>query len=99
MQNAKHKLHTYAQGDLVAVLAPMAAALAMNSRKFHRDYVGPLVIDTVIDSMHFKLRDLQGKVLPDMFHYRRLRLWKEYTTACNLTIQEELLEVYHNQDL
>ncbi len=31
MQNAKHKLHTYAQGDLVAVLAPTAAALAMNS--------------------------------------------------------------------
>ncbi len=55
MQNAKHKLHTYAQGDLVVVLAPMAAALAMNSRKFRRDYVGPLVIDMVIDSMHFKL--------------------------------------------
>ena len=34
MQNAKYKLHTYAQGDLVAVLAPTAAALAMNSQKF-----------------------------------------------------------------
>ena len=72
MQNAKHKLHTYAQGDLVAVLAPTAAALAMNSQKFRRDYVSPLVIDMVIDSTHFKLRDLQGKVLPDMFHYCRL---------------------------
>ena len=30
-QNAKHKLHIYAQGDLIAVLAPTAAALAMNS--------------------------------------------------------------------
>ncbi len=99
MQNAKHKLHTYAQGDLVAILAPMAAALTMNLRKFQRDYVGSLVIDTVIDPTHFKLRDLQGKVLPDMFHYRRLRLWKEYTTAPNLTTQEELLKVYHNQDL
>ncbi len=83
----------------MAVLAPTAAALAMNSRKFRRDYVGPLVIDTIIDPTHFKLRDLQGKVLPDMFHYRRLRPWKEYTTTRNLTTQEELLEVYHNQDL
>ncbi len=31
VQNAKHKMHVYAQGDLVAVLAPTAAALAMNS--------------------------------------------------------------------
>ncbi len=31
VQNAKHKMHIYAQGDLVAVLAPTAAALAMNS--------------------------------------------------------------------
>ena len=31
VQNAKHKLHTYAQGELVAVLAPTAAALTMNS--------------------------------------------------------------------
>ena len=61
--------------------------------------MGPLVIDTIIDPTHFKLRDLQGKVLPDMFHYCRLRPWKEYTTVHNLTTQEELLEVYHNQDL
>ena len=31
VQNARHKIHTYAQGDLEAVLAPTAAALAMNS--------------------------------------------------------------------
>ena len=55
VQNAKHKLHTYVQGDLVAVLAPTAAALAMNSQKFRRDYVGPLVVDTIIDPTHFKL--------------------------------------------
>ena len=30
-QNARHNMHMYAQGDLVAVLAPTAAALAMNS--------------------------------------------------------------------
>ncbi len=55
MQNAKQQLHIYATGDLVAILVPTAAALAMNSQKFRRDYVGPLVVDTVIDPTHFKL--------------------------------------------
>ncbi len=31
VQNARYKIHTYVQGELVAVLAPTAAALAMNS--------------------------------------------------------------------
>ncbi len=55
VQNANQRLHKYARGDLVAVLAPTAAALAMNSQKCRRDYVGPLVIDTVVDTTHFKL--------------------------------------------
>ncbi len=49
-------------------------------------------MDTVIDPTHFKLRDLQGKVLPDMFHYHRLYPWKEYTTSHNVTMQENYLK-------
>ena len=50
-------------GQLVYLLAPSAVSLQANTKKCHTDFVGPLVINRVLDKTHYMLSDLEGCVL------------------------------------
>jgi len=44
--------------------APTHVALQAPSEKIKQDYIGPLVIGTVLDRTHFILQDVDGKIIP-----------------------------------
>ncbi|MCG8626067.1 MAG: hypothetical protein MJE68_29230, partial [Proteobacteria bacterium] len=44
---------SFAENDIVYLLAPHASAFDTNAQKFRQDYVGPLAIDTKIDDTHY----------------------------------------------
>ncbi|MCG8624645.1 MAG: hypothetical protein MJE68_21950, partial [Proteobacteria bacterium] len=48
---------SFAENDIVYLLAPHASALDSDAQKFRQDYVGPLAIDTKIDDTHYLLKD------------------------------------------
>ena len=51
-------VETFAENDIVYLLAPQASALQSNVQKFRQDYVGPLAIDTKIDDTLYLLKDI-----------------------------------------
>ena len=66
-------IETFAENDIVYLLAPHASALQSNTQKFRQDYVGPLVIDTKIDDTHYLLKDITGHTLKGDYHINRLK--------------------------
>ena len=74
-QNARIlKRSPWCEGLLVFLLAPTAAALQTNSKKIRMDYVGPLVITTMLDPTHAILGDLCGRQIYGVFHVNRLKV-------------------------
>ena len=55
------KPEVFKKGQLVYLFAPSAVSLQTNTKKCHADFVGPLVINRVLDEMHYILSDLQGR--------------------------------------
>ena len=45
-----------------------------NMNKFQKAYIGSLVIDAVLHSTHYKLKDSANRVLLDASHINRLKL-------------------------
>ena len=64
---------TFQEGQLVYLLAPSAATLRTNTMKCRADFVGPLVVNKVLDPTHYILNDLQGRILIGVFHINRLK--------------------------
>ena len=64
---------SFAENDIVYLLAPHASALQTNAQKFRQDYVGPLAIDTKIDEMHYLLKDITGRTLKGDYHINRIK--------------------------
>ena len=58
------------KGQLVYLFAPSAVSLQTNTKKCHADFVGPLVINRVLDETHYILSDLQGRILCGVYHVR-----------------------------
>ena len=63
--------------------------------KFHQDYLGSLVFDTVLDSTYYKLRALQNRVLIDTFNINRLNLAFVPTPFSMVTTQGQLEKAIH----
>ena len=57
------KPEVFKKVQLVYLFAPSAVSLQTNTKKYHRDFFGPLVINRVLDKMHYILSDLQGPIL------------------------------------
>ena len=72
-------IETFAENDIVYLLAPHTSALQSNAQKFRQDYVGPLVIDTKIDDTHYLLKDITGHTLKGDYHINRLKRMGEIT--------------------
>ena len=66
-------VETFAENDIVYLLALHASALHSNAQKFRQDYVGPLAIDTKIDDTHYLLKDITRHTLKGDYHINRLK--------------------------
>ena len=88
----------FAVGDLVYVLAPTKSSLETNSRKFKREWIGPVQVQAVLDKTHYLLADWQGKILPffGSVHISRMK-------HCSINLGQmkgkQLLTVYNLHDL
>ena len=85
---------TYSTGQLVYLLAPSAASLQTDTRKCHADYVGPLVINKVLDETHYILNDLEGHVLCGVYHINRLKKAQLRTPSGNVTTYNQLQNIF-----
>ena len=65
-----NKPEVFKRGQLVYLFAPSVVSLQTNTKKCCADFVGPLVINRVLDEMHYILRDLQGRILCGVYHVR-----------------------------
>ena len=50
----------FQDNQMVYLLAPHASALQTNTTKLTQDFIGPLFIDTALDKMHYRLKDVTG---------------------------------------
>ena len=84
------------QGRLVYLLAPSAASLQTNTLKCRADYVGPLVINKMLDATHYILNDLQGQVLCGVYHVNRLKKASLRTPTGTVTMFSDLRDTFNN---
>ena len=83
-------IETFAENDIVYLLAPHASALQSNAQKFRQDYVGPLAIDTKIDDTHYLLKDITSHTLKGDYHINRLKRVGEITPEGVIKSYEQL---------
>ena len=58
----------FEDNQMVYLLALHALALQTNTTKFKQDFIGPLFIDTALDKMHYRLKDMTGLLLDGTYH-------------------------------
>ena len=58
---------------MVYLLAPHASVLQTNTTKFKQDFIGPLFIDTALDKMHYRLKDMTRLLLDGTYHMNRIK--------------------------
>ena len=81
---------TFQEGQLVYLLAPSAATLRTNTQKCRADFIGPLVINKALDSIHYTINDLQGRILISVYHINRLKEATVRTPSCTVSIYQQL---------
>ena len=59
--------------QMVYLLAPHSSALQTDTTKFKQDFIGPLFIDTALDSIHYRLKDATLLLLDGMYHVNQIR--------------------------
>ena len=82
------------KGQLVYLFAPSAVSLQTNTKKCRADFVGPLVINRVLDETHYILSDLQGRILCGVYHVRRLKKAHLRTPVGNVSTYDELKNTF-----
>ena len=81
---------TFQEGQLIYLLAPSAASLRTQTKKCRADYVGPLVINKILDPTHYILNDLQGRILIGVYHINRLKKASVRTPSGTVTTYQQL---------
>ena len=92
------KPEVFKKGQLVYVFTPSAVSLQTNTKKCHADFVGPLVINRVLDETHYILSDLQGRILCEVYHVRRLKKAQLRTPVGNVTTYDELKTAFQESN-
>ena len=90
-QGRTRRPEQYHENELVALLSPTHSSLQTGTQKFKQEYVGPLVIQTILDDTHALLRTLDDRVLPHVYHINRLRHWQTFHPDGNIRTQKELM--------
>ena len=63
----------FKEGDLVYLLYPRNTDLQTNTLKFKVSWLGPLMVDAMIDDRNCTLSDLEGRLLNGIFSIKRLK--------------------------
>ena len=84
---------------MVYLFAPSAVSLQTNTKKCHTDFVGPLVVNRVLDETHYILSDLQGRILYGVYHVRRLKKAQLRTSIRNVTTYDELKTTFQQYNV
>ena len=63
----------YKSGDLVYLLYPRNTDLQTNTMKFKVSWLGPLMVEHLIDERNCTLADLEGRPLSGVFNIKRLK--------------------------
>ena len=63
----------FQDNQMVYLLAPHASVLQRNTTKFKKDCIGPLFIDTALDKMHYRLKDVNGLLLDGTYHVNHIK--------------------------
>ena len=80
---------------MIYLLTPHSSALQTDTTKFKQDFIGPLLVDTAIDKMHYRLKDATGLLLDDTYHMNRILqgivdTFDGYQTALKNTLLNKL---------
>ena len=94
-----NKPEIFQKGQLVYLFAPSAVSLQTNTKKCHADFVGPLVINRVLDETHYILSDLQGRILCGVYHVKRLKKAHLRTPIGNVTTYDELKNTFQQYNV
>ena len=93
-----NKPEIFKKGQLVYLFPPSVVSLQTNTKKCHTDFVAPLVINRVLDDMHYILSDLQGRILCGVYHVRRLNKAQLRTPIGNVTTYDELKTTFQESN-
>ena len=63
----------YQKYDLVYMINPATSLLRTDSRKFSIKYIGPLVIFRILSNKQFLLMTLNGRILPRVIEFERIK--------------------------
>ena len=63
----------FEDNQMVYLIAPHASVLQTNITKFKQDFIGPLLIDTALDKMNYRLKDATGLLLDGTYHVNRIK--------------------------
>ena len=69
----------FEDNQMVYLLASHASALQMNTTKFKQDFIGPLFIDTTLDKMHYRLKDVTRLLLDGTYHVNHIKKCSTHT--------------------
>ena len=89
-------VQTFQEDQLVYLLAPSACMLRTKTRKYTADFVGPLVISKVLDTTHYILSDLQGRILIGVYHINRLKAAKVRTPSGVVSTYSQLHDAFQH---
>ena len=69
----------FEDNQMLYLLAPHASVLQTNTTKFKQDFIGPLFIDTALDKMHYRLKDMTGLLLDGTYHMNHIKKGSAHT--------------------
>ena len=69
----------FKDNQMVYLLALHASVLQMNTTKFKQDFIGPLFIDTALNKMHYRLKDVTGLLLDGTYHVNHIKKGSAHT--------------------
>ena len=93
MINKDRENFQYKGGDLVYIISPLTSQLRTNSWKITIKYVGQLVVYKIVDLHNYLLMTLDGKILKEIFEYKRLKAAVIRTNHGNVQNYEHQLEI------
>ena len=63
----------YKVGDLVYLYHGYGSELHVPAKKFQKNWIGPLKIQSILDDTHYYVSDCMGHLVPIIVHVHRLK--------------------------
>ena len=94
MINKNRAFFQYKGRDLVYIISPLTSQLCTASCKITIKYVGPVVINKIIDPHNYLLMTLDGNILRGLFEHKRLKptnIWMSQGNVQNLAQLKQIM--------